>query len=136
MISNLEERVGKKLLAPDIVGQEPLAARKEGRLHPFVPQIIDNPAVIAADFIRLLAQIESQSDDLLIGREPHAPYDAAQPWIDGRERSKRAKGGPAECSWRPFCGLPIVRRPAQLGRGPAHCVAGAGQSAATRSRQE
>src|SRR5262249_40571280 len=112
MISKFEERVGKKLLGPHIVGQEPLASGKECRLHPFIPQIVDDPAVVAAHFIRLLAEIECQSYDLLIGGKPHAPYHAAQSWIDGSERSKRAVGRPAERFRGPLYGLPVVRRPA------------------------
>src|SRR5215471_3361308 len=136
MISNLEEWIGKKLLGPYVVGQEPLAACEECRLHPLIPQIVDDPAVIAAHLVRLLAEIEGQRDYLLIRGEPHASYDAAQPRIDGLERSKRTAGRPAKRFRRPLHGLPIVRRPAQLGGGPAHRITGTSQRAAMGGKQE
>ena len=52
----------------------PLAASKKGGLHPVLAQDVDNPRIIAGDFIGLLAQIEGEGDEFPVITRSNLAY--------------------------------------------------------------
>ena len=78
MVADLEKRVGHQLLAAFGMGEKPFSAREERRLDVLRPQEIDDIALIAADFVALLAKIEGQRDELLRSRRQFNAPDRAE----------------------------------------------------------
>jgi hypothetical protein len=118
MIPHLEQRVEAELLSALAVRQHPFSAREEGRLDLVLPQKINDTALIAGDFVGLLAQIERQRDELLARRQFH-PADNPT-LLDGRKcrqlafrrREKRPRHTPLDSIPAAFDGQRI-RRPAR-----------------------
>ena len=68
VVCDFEQRIGHQLLRALAMREHPLAAHEERGLDPVVAQKIDDAALIAGDFERLLAKIEGEGDELLVGR--------------------------------------------------------------------
>ncbi len=93
--ADLEQGIGDQLRRALGMGLHPLAAGKEGRLHAFGAEQIDDAAVIARDIAALLAEIEGEGDQLLVRRQRDALDQAAKRGLDrgrGRERCRFERG--------------------------------------------
>ena len=89
MAADLEQLVGHQLLRPLRMRLHLFAAGEEGRLDALRAQEIDDAAVIAGRISVLLAKIEGEGDQLLVGRQLDAADRAAKLGRDRRRRRKR-----------------------------------------------
>ena len=89
MAADLEQRIGDQLLRALGMGLHPFAAGEECRLDALRAQEIDHAAVIPRHIAVLLAEIEGERDQLLVGRQGDAADRAAKLRRDrsrGRQR--------------------------------------------------
>jgi hypothetical protein len=69
VVCHFEQRIGHELLRAPAVREHPLAAHEERGLDAVLAQKIDDAALVAGDFRRLLAKVEREGDKLFVASQ-------------------------------------------------------------------
>src|SRR5512144_963115 len=88
MAADLEQRIGDQLLRALRMRPHPFAAGEEGRLDALRAQEIDDAPVIAGHIAVLLAKVEGERDQLLVGWQLDAADRSAERRRDWRRRGE------------------------------------------------
>lgn len=73
MVGKFESRVGHQLLCALRVCAHPLAAHEERCGNILITQVVDDFAIVARNFMQLLAEVQRQGDPLFVLRKRDTP---------------------------------------------------------------